>query len=303
MAIPIRQEQQQDVDAIYIRDRINAADKLEADGKQEEQSGIDKQRLALDERVAAGKRLIEVRNRCAGQKDVPHTDFKSWCEQNQIARRTAYDLMALAGDTPEEREEKKAKERERKQEERAKKASHSVEVILNSIYPNHANYSATDKRELKAELCKINPDILKREYEELLRAEALKIFTARHPDHFEAQRPALPEKMEAKVQRAIAIEIAKVKKQFHDAVEAGIREQLAERVAHVQTLQNKAREAEQNYKLRCKGIEAQMSRPDYKFLLQVLHPDRKPEDVTQEKLSKAFNIIRQLDKYIEAANS
>jgi len=48
-----------------------------------------------------------------------------------------------------------------------------------------------------------------------------------------------------------------------------------------------------------KGIPAQMSEADYKFLLNVLHPDRAPGD-RREKFARAFDIVRKLDAYIEA---
>lgn len=47
-----------------------------------------------------------------------------------------------------------------------------------------------------------------------------------------------------------------------------------------------------------RGITPHISEEDYKFLCNVLHPDRAPEDRV-DKFSKAFQIIRRLDVYIE----
>lgn len=51
-----------------------------------------------------------------------------------------------------------------------------------------------------------------------------------------------------------------------------------------------------------KGIQAQLSEEDYKFLLNVLHPDRAPED-RREKFARAFDIVRKLDAYIQAVKA
>lgn len=298
MAQQLRKIEAQDADAVYILGKISHAEQLDAESKEAEQSSIDKKRMALDERIAAGQRLIEVREKAKLRDNEMSRNFIKWLEQNGIAERTAYDLMALAGATPEEREEKKAKDAERKREER--KASYSVEVVLNSIYPSHANYSSTTKRELKEELCRVNPDILKRENEELLRSEALKIFTMRHPDHFAPQREQLPEKMEKKVERAIAIERAQLHKEFDGAVEGRVSSILADRIAHLDNLTEKADQMARRYQAMSQGIKPYITETDYKFLLNILHPDRAPED-RKEKFAKAFDIVRKLDKYIEAS--
>lgn len=94
--------------------------KLAGSGEEEreEQSGSSKRKQAEQERIQAGLRLIEVRNRMLrpGQQRCP--DFVVWYEQNGIAQSTVSRLMTLAGDTPEQREEKKAKDRERKRDSR-----------------------------------------------------------------------------------------------------------------------------------------------------------------------------------------
>lgn len=51
-----------------------------------------------------------------------------------------------------------------------------------------------------------------------------------------------------------------------------------------------------------KGIKAQMTEDEYRFLLNVLHPDRAPAD-RREKFARAFDIVRKLDSYIEATRA
>lgn len=301
MAIPMRHDQHQDADAVYINDKIASADRLEAEGRAEEQSGSSKRKQAEQERIQAGQRLIEVRNKVSQDKeksgDPNAPGWLAWLRTNDIPESTARNLMKLAGDTPEQREEKKAKDAERKRDERAKQ-SYSVEVVLNSVYPQHANYSGTDKRELKEQLVAIHPEILKRENEELLRAEAFKIFALRHPDHFGQQREALPEKMEIKVSKAIAIETAKLHQSYHEEVEKGIKAQLADRLAHLEQLREKAAARVKRYDLLIAGIKPVISKDDYRFLLGTFHSDRTP---SKEKLEKAFIIVKKLEPYIETA--
>ena len=45
-----------------------------------------------------------------------------------------------------------------------------------------------------------------------------------------------------------------------------------------------------------------LTEDDYRFLLNVLHPDRAPAD-RREKFAKAFHIVRKLDRYIEAVKA
>lgn len=51
-----------------------------------------------------------------------------------------------------------------------------------------------------------------------------------------------------------------------------------------------------------KGIPAQLSEDDYRLLLNVLHPDRAPED-RRERFARAFDIVRKLGAYIEATKA
>jgi hypothetical protein len=47
-----------------------------------------------------------------------------------------------------------------------------------------------------------------------------------------------------------------------------------------------------------KGITPHLSEDDYRFLLNVLHPDRAPD---REKLAKAFIIVRGFEPYMRVA--
>lgn len=50
------------------------------------------------------------------------------------------------------------------------------------------------------------------------------------------------------------------------------------------------------------AMNAILSESDYRFLLNVLHPDRAPAD-RRDKFARAFDIVRKLDPYIQAAKA
>lgn len=75
-------------------------------------------------------------------------------------------------------------------------------------------------------------------------------------------------------------------------------EEVAAELARLREASDRAHKEHMRYLTIVKGVKAQLSHEDYRYLLGVLHPDREP---TPEKRAKAFDIVRKLEPYIEAA--
>jgi transposase len=106
------------------------------------------------------------------------------------------------------------------------------------------------------------------------------------------------QKLERLVNRELKIRLA----MFDQEVREKAREQLPEQVKVLREAEERAHAEFKKYAAMAKGIKAQISEDDYRFLLNVLHPDRAPED-RRDKFAKAFDIVRKLDGYIKACKS
>lgn len=109
----------------------------------------------------------------------------------------------------------------------------------------------------------------------------------------------LPEGAQQKLARLVDKELQHRLALFDQEVRDKAREQLPEEVKALRAAKERADVEFKKYAAMRKGIPAQMTEADYKFLLNVLHPDRAPED-RREKFARAFDIVRQLDAYIKA---
>lgn len=299
MATPMRQDQQQDVHAVYIHACIARADQLEAEGKAEEQSGIDKKRLALDQRIAAGVRLIEVQDRCKGQG----VSFTTWLADNfSFTRQTAYNLMKLAGATDEERKEHRAKDRDRKKAERdSKKAPENFNtgdiMVRTGVCSSRCN-TLTQHRKILLSIYGDSILTSAETYEDACIdyvANRDKTQEQQEEEHREKTK-ALPDSEKRKLEKIAEKERQLVRMRFNQEVEEGIAKQLASRIAHVERLREKAEAAQTKYETMAKGIKILITKDEYRFLLNTLHSDREP---TKEKLDKAFIIVKKLEQYVQ----
>lgn len=291
MAIPMRNNEVQDADAVYILGKIKAADDCET-------VATSKVSDARQFRIEAGLRLIEVRTKVSQDKeksgDPNAPGWLAWLRTNNIAESTARSLMKLAGFSEEQREEHKAKEAARKRDERAKVKSERIgwpKVLFNAfgivVHPG-----------LKPEIEKQMGEEFPSFFNTSVEANAwLQRYIEKVGLPPEVPREQLPKSAEERVQRVIRIETAKVHACYRADVEKGIESALSERIAHVEQLREKVEKKEKRYEILLAGINPIISKNDYRFLLNTLHSDRMP---TTDKLDKAFIIVKKLEPYINA---
>jgi len=113
----------------------------------------------------------------------------------------------------------------------------------------------------------------------------------RHLAYVNFNRSAIKRRVEEEVQQ-----------RMHLLTREKLREQLPEEVEALREAKDRAHAKFMKYAAMSKGIAAQMTEEDYRFLLNVLHPDRAPED-RREKFARAFDIVRKLDGYIKACKA
>lgn len=109
----------------------------------------------------------------------------------------------------------------------------------------------------------------------------------------------LSETAQQKLDRLVAREVQLRTAAFEQEVIAAARARLPDESEALRAAKARADGEFKKYAAARKGIAAQLSEEDYRFLLNVLHPDRAPAD-RRDKFARAFNIVRQLDAYIEA---
>lgn len=119
------------------------------------------------------------------------------------------------------------------------------------------------------------------------------LFTPKAP---KPEAEVLSETAKAKFDRLLLKALAEQKAEQERIFWKAVDEKVAERIP--QDLEE-ARATVRDYKMKLMGLPAHMSLKDYRFLLRILHPDRQP---TVEERTEGFNIVRQLDGYIQAAN-
>jgi len=123
-------------------------------------------------------------------------------------------------------------------------------------------------------------------------------------DHYQAHRAevaTLPESAQQKLDRLVAKELQLRLALFDQEVRDEARKRLPDEADALRVAKERAQAEFKKYAAMRKGIAAQLSADDYRFLLNILHPDRAPAD-RADKFARAFDIVRQLDSYIEAFN-
>ena len=113
----------------------------------------------------------------------------------------------------------------------------------------------------------------------------------------QAEVDELPATQKTKAERAIA----KFKAALFANMKAQFDKELAEKVAERQKLldETRAHLQEERKKLRVQStsIKRQMTKDEYRVLLQLLHPDHASDD-RKEKFAKGFAIIKRFDTYV-----
>jgi hypothetical protein len=115
----------------------------------------------------------------------------------------------------------------------------------------------------------------------------------------EDARPKLSETAEQKLQRAIAIETKRLSDSFFDEIHKEVVRRLPEVRAQWEHDMAEAREETTRYAKLSSGIAKRISADEYKLLLNLLHPDRHPED-KRARFEDGFRIVMRLKDYAEA---
>lgn len=99
-------------------------------------------------------------------------------------------------------------------------------------------------------------------------------------------------------QAEVNVQWVKMQAEFNDRVGLEFQRVNADWLEISKATAAKHSKAIMDMQTQARGITPHISEEDYKFLCNVLHPDRAPDDRV-DKFSKAFQIIRRLDVYIE----
>lgn len=112
----------------------------------------------------------------------------------------------------------------------------------------------------------------------------------------------LSETAQQKFERLVAREMQLLRATFEQEVRDEAKRRLPEIDAELRAAKADALQELVKHATMRKGIAVQISEDDYRFLLNVLHPDRAPAD-RKDKFARAFDIVRKLDAYIEACKA
>lgn len=281
----------QDADAAYLLTEIHSADQAA--------------RAAHQHRINAGLRLAEVYRRITGCEPESGNSgshskngWQEWCGRNSIPVTTARQLIRLVTDSAEKKEARKAKAQSK---EPAKRRRFNIGVAMfRAGIVNTTLHGVLAK--VRIEIKKLFGDEVFADEDKFTTAcEAYKAM--KNPEQAEEEQAKLPATAKAKfdslVKRTIAVETARLHQEFDRQLDEKVKTATAERAALLEELQQKATAAIRVYQIRSNGLGTQLPKEDYRFLLNVLHPDR---EASADKRAKAFNIVNQLEKYVEMSN-
>jgi hypothetical protein len=217
----------------------------------------------------------------------------------QVSRKSVVNAKRVMREDPQAHEAAKRGERVRKEKDPKMKIQ-AIAQEMGAARPGNLNSDYLKK--FKAEVEEISPGAIENNDETAYR-KACEIIRERNSGKTLEQRyeehrrevATLSETAAQKLERLASKEKDLLremfKKELHEEAEK-LAPQYRDRMRHW---------SEESSKLATirKGIQPQINEDDYKFLLNVLHPDRAPED-RRDRFAKAFDIVRKLDKYIEA---
>jgi hypothetical protein len=290
---PIKITEATDKDAAYILGKLAAADKAdeEAKGKTEQ---------ARLWRLEAGQRLIEVRGCLPDRAVSGKQGFVAWLDANTIPRRTAYNLMRDAGFTQEERTKHRQKEAKRKREERSSTYRESwTDVLIRHQAIDPVLLRGGSHVGLREKIEKALDQKVPSYFTDSVAADK---FLQDYVHAFPTEEPLkhdLSKSDQKKLERAIAIEIKRLQgifmKELYEEADRRMPEIAAEREKHLNEIQAER----ERYVIFSTGVKKKITEEEYRFLLQMLHPDRAPKG-REEQYAKAFHIIQRLRAYAQA---
>lgn len=280
----------QDADAQYILNKIASAERLEAEAKT-----CTKQ--CQQDRIDAGRRLIEVNARLVADKSPSATSWNKWLEQNGINKGSAHRLMALVTDTPEARAEKKAKDAERKRAERA--AVKSANATLKDAGVPEGGARVAIQNQVAEETGIRSP---KTPEESAAFAEAARAIIAAKRTTLadtRAEIATLPETKQQQFARLEATLRRQLEAEFNERVRKAAEKKVPELIAELAAERAECRVQMEYWKHRRDGIKSQLTEAEYRLIRQTIASDRYPEEF-RPKLDKIAAIINRFSTYVEA---
>lgn len=168
--------------------------------------------------------------------------------------------------------------------------------------------SATMKFKARVEAADPGLEIHNPLHEDRLRRAAREYAAQRRPAQFKRAQEghyqdhrrkveAQPETAQQKIDRLVERELKLRNQMIDQEVREAAKALVPETVALYERLASEAAKRQKEYTIMRKAIPAQMTPEEYRFLLNVLHPDRAPAD-RRAKFAMAFDIVRKLDEYI-----
>lgn len=291
-----------DADAVYIKGKMAEADRRRANGH-DEIAAAD----ALDDE--AGNRLVEKKTALdrgvseavsKGGRGHRHP-FNDWLDANGIDRETARRRMQCVGWSEEERVQAKAKEATRKRESRkAKNALDAASMALQAKGEAPLSREETIALKVKGSLRHVVGDDV--DLRDASNAQpVVDAVIAKRVSETDVTRADLSLTMQEKYDRALAKALVDQKATqeatYWKDVNAKALEVMPERM---RSIDQKNKEVQRDINILRMGPTAKvLSLEDYRKVLSVLHPDKQPSDADR---AEAFNIIRRLDSYVQAAN-
>jgi hypothetical protein len=111
---------------------------------------------------------------------------------------------------------------------------------------------------------------------------------------FIKERKRLDDADEARVQRAIQAEEARVRRRGRDAVKAAMQKRNAEMSAHYTKIHKEAEAKKAEYETLVNSVrgDGPFSEQEYDLIVGLLHPDQHPPE-QQERATKAFHLMRE----------
>lgn len=259
--------------------------------------------------VKVGAMLIELK------EDTDHGEWEvnvNRALQTKAARQTAFNLMRLAAHLPLLEQHKPDSqraalaliaERNPKPKRTAAKSAKPTQFRMSwtRVLLNYAS-SALSERQLTQRKNVIQKSVAYEipayfNDEQAARQFALD-YIKTFPD--EPTKPIeLSETAQQKLDRATAIEKARLTGQFEKQLYAEVDKRIPEITAERQRAIRENTEETVRYAHVVKGTKKLITADEYRFLLHVLHPDRAPED-RKEQFTRAFQIVKKLRDYAEA---
>jgi ParB-like chromosome segregation protein Spo0J len=171
------------------------------------------------------------------------------------------------------------------------------------------NLNSDYLRKLKADIDEIAPGAIESKNEPAVR-EACEFIAKKTggkslDERYEEHRQevaTLKETAAQKFDRLINTEKRLLQEMFQTQLREEAKRMLPEMDAEYKRMRDEYAVKNRRLAISIKGISPQITEDDYRLLLNVLHPDRAPED-RKERFAKAFDIVRKLDEYISSVKA